>query len=91
MNWVIVWKNLEGLNHDFCVHLLPSSECPESGIFENTLCTQNSTASVSFPHLMYAHPKYTKHIRGLTPDPQAHSFYLDVDPVSAFSVWTFLR
>jgi len=63
-------------NQCYCLH----DECPESGIFENSVCTNNSTASISFPHFMYAHHKYSKHIKGLEPNPDLHSFYLDVDP-----------
>jgi len=63
-------------NQCYCLN----DECPESGIFENSVCTHNSTASISFPHFMYAHHKYNKHIKGLEPNQDLHSFYLDVDP-----------
>lgn len=81
---MIIVRNFANLSLSNSSFFPPTSECPESGIFENSLCTQNSTASVSFPHFMYAHPTYTKHVKGLAPDPQSHSFFLDVDPVSAF-------
>ncbi|XP_053200433.1 lysosome membrane protein 2-like [Panonychus citri] len=54
--------------------------CPANGIFNISICTHGSPASISFPHYLFADPVYTKNIQGLHPDPEKHSFYMDIEP-----------
>lgn len=35
---------------------------------------------VSLPHLLYASPSITEAVEGLSPDPQLHEFFMDVEP-----------
>lgn len=42
---------------------------------------------VSLPHFLYASPEVHSNIEGLHPNPEEHSTYLDVEPVSKYIIY----
>lgn len=67
------------------------SSCPPNGIFNTSICTHGSPASISFPHYLFADPVYTDNIQGLHPDPEKHIFYMDLEPNLGIPVETKAR
>ncbi|XP_022700951.1 scavenger receptor class B member 1-like isoform X2 [Varroa jacobsoni] len=48
--------------------------------FPNGVLDLNAPIVVSLPHLLYASPSITEAVEGLSPDPQLHEFFMDVEP-----------
>ncbi|KAG5876516.1 hypothetical protein JTB14_015442 [Gonioctena quinquepunctata] len=56
--------------------------CAPSGFFNVSLCQYDSPILISFPHFYLANDSYRTELEGISPpDPEKHSFYMDVQPV----------
>ena len=45
-------------------------------------CRFGSPAFLSLPHFLHGDPQLRELVNGMQPDPEAHSFYFAVEPVS---------
>lgn len=59
-------------------------ECMWSGVMNVSACRFGSPAFLSLPHFLYADPALREAVEGMAPDPDKHSFYFAVEPVSIF-------
>ncbi|XP_048199086.1 scavenger receptor class B member 1 isoform X1 [Perognathus longimembris pacificus] len=62
-------------NEGFC-------PCLESGILNVSTCRFNAPLFLSHPHFYNADPVLAEAVLGLHPDPQEHSLFLDIHPVT---------
>ncbi|XP_040064235.1 scavenger receptor class B member 1 [Ixodes scapularis] len=51
-----------------------------SGAVDIGPCQHNLPAALSFPHFYLADPSYSDKVEGMKPDPDRHSFTLDMEP-----------
>lgn len=66
-------------NQCFCPQGPP---CAPSGFFNVSLCQYDSPILLSFPHFYLAEDKYRTAVEGISPpDPDKHTFYMDVQPM----------
>lgn len=56
--------------------------CPPSGVADISPCQHGSPSAASLPHFLFGDPVLFERIRGLTPNPKLHEFYMDIEPVS---------
>lgn len=45
-------------------------------------CRFDTPSFLSLPHFLYADPALRDAVEGMAPDPEKHSFYFSVEPVS---------
>uniref|UniRef100_A0A6A7G0B9 Scavenger receptor class B member 1 n=1 Tax=Hirondellea gigas TaxID=1518452 RepID=A0A6A7G0B9_9CRUS len=64
-------------NECYCVGGPP---CLGGGLFNASICQFGSPAVVSWPHFYQADKKYLDAVDGLSPDPEKHSFFVDLSP-----------
>jgi len=66
-------------NSCFCPQGPP---CTPSGFFNVSFCQYDSPILISFPHFYLADDSYRTRFEGISPpDPEKHSFYMDVQPL----------
>jgi hypothetical protein len=58
-------------------------ECLPQGVINTTECMLSSPSYVSYPHFLDADPFYRDQVKGMKPDPDIHSCYITVEPVSS--------
>ncbi|KAL1117907.1 hypothetical protein AAG570_004220, partial [Ranatra chinensis] len=57
--------------------------CAPHGLMNVSLCQYDSPVMLSFPHFYLADPKLREAVEGISePDPEKHSFWLDVQPTT---------
>ena len=49
------------------------------------ICIVGSPIYMSWPHFLHGSEELIRGVEGLSPDPEKHSFILDVDPVSTLA------
>ncbi|XP_071035326.1 uncharacterized protein [Parasteatoda tepidariorum] len=70
----------------------PDNACYEvngeraSGVLDVGPCQFDAPALLSYPHFHMADPSYVKAINGLSPKLDAHGSYLEVEPISGFTM-----
>ena len=57
--------------------------CPDNGVANVSAGSFGAPLFVSFPHFLYANKSWTKHLKGLHPNPEKHGFYFDLEPTLA--------
>ena len=77
-------------NQCFCV-ADPSAPCGQQGLFNISACKFGAPMSISWPHFLHGDPKLLEDVEGLKPNPAQHEFFIDFQPVSAFSTLTTER
>uniref|UniRef100_A0A0A9Z111 Scavenger receptor class B member 1 n=1 Tax=Lygus hesperus TaxID=30085 RepID=A0A0A9Z111_LYGHE len=71
-------------NECFCPSGPP---CAPHGLFNVSLCQYDSPVMISFPHFYLADPRLRDAVEGISePDPEKHSFWLDVQPEMGVSL-----
>ena len=68
---------LDPANSCFC-----DGDCSPSGVLNLTACRFGAPGFVSFPHFHLADPFYTEQVSGMEPDPDRHTLYITLEPVS---------
>ncbi|KAJ8721181.1 hypothetical protein PYW07_001956 [Mythimna separata] len=63
-----------------------NGECLWSGVMNVSACRYGSPAFLSLPHFLHGDAQLRDHVTGMQPDPEAHSFYFAVEPVSISGV-----
>uniref|UniRef100_A0A2L2XXN3 Scavenger receptor class B member 1 n=1 Tax=Parasteatoda tepidariorum TaxID=114398 RepID=A0A2L2XXN3_PARTP len=70
----------------------PDNACYEvhgeraSGVLDVGPCQFDAPALLSYPHFHMADPSYVKAINGLSPKSDVHGSYMDVEPISGFTM-----
>lgn len=62
-----------------------------SGVQDISRCQYGAPVVLSFPHFYFGDPSYLKAVDGLKPNSSLHSFHIDVEPNTGFSVDAAVR
>ncbi|XP_035218521.1 scavenger receptor class B member 1-like isoform X1 [Stegodyphus dumicola] len=62
-----------------------------SGAQDISSCQYGAPVVLSFPHFYFADPSYLKGVDGLRPNSSLHSFHIDVEPNTGFSIDAAVR
>uniref|UniRef100_A0A8C6B9U2 Platelet glycoprotein 4 n=1 Tax=Monodon monoceros TaxID=40151 RepID=A0A8C6B9U2_MONMO len=73
-------------NHCFCTEKIISKNCTSYGVLDIGKCKDGKPVYISLPHFLYASPEISQPIEGLSPNEEEHSTYLDVEPITGFTL-----
>ncbi|XP_019796071.1 platelet glycoprotein 4 [Tursiops truncatus] len=73
-------------NHCFCTEKIISKNCTSYGVLDIGKCKDGKPVYISLPHFLYASPDISQPIEGLSPNEEEHSTYLDVEPITGFTL-----
>ncbi|XP_007467101.1 PREDICTED: platelet glycoprotein 4 isoform X5 [Lipotes vexillifer] len=73
-------------NHCFCTEKIISKNCTSYGVLDIGKCKDGKPVYISLPHFLYASPETSQPIEGLSPNEEEHSTYLDVEPITGFTL-----
>lgn len=73
-------------NHCFCTEKVISNNCTSYGVLDIGKCKQGKPVYISLPHFLHASPDVSEPIEGLNPNEDEHRTYLDVEPITGFTL-----
>ncbi|XP_057589125.1 platelet glycoprotein 4-like [Hippopotamus amphibius kiboko] len=73
-------------NYCFCTEKIISKNCTLYGVLDISKCKERKPVYISLPHFLHASPEIAEHIEGLSPNEEEHSTYLDVEPITGFTL-----
>ncbi|KAM9698632.1 platelet glycoprotein 4-like [Dama dama] len=73
-------------NHCFCTEKIISKDCTLYGVLDISKCKEGKPVYISLPHFLHASPEIAEPIEGLSPNEEEHSTYLDVEPITGFTL-----
>lgn len=73
-------------NHCFCTDREISNNCTFSGVLDISKCKEGKPVIISLPHLLHASPEIAETVEGLNPNEEEHSTFLDVEPITGFTL-----
>uniref|UniRef100_A0A673SP31 Platelet glycoprotein 4 n=1 Tax=Suricata suricatta TaxID=37032 RepID=A0A673SP31_SURSU len=73
-------------NHCFCTEKVISNNCTSYGVLDIGKCKEGKPVYISLPHFLHASPDIAEPIEGLNPNEDEHSTYLDVEPITGFTL-----
>ncbi|XP_004676950.1 PREDICTED: platelet glycoprotein 4 [Condylura cristata] len=73
-------------NHCFCTEKIISKNCTLYGILDISKCKEGKPVYISLPHFLHASPEISIPIEGLHPNEEEHKTYLDVEPITGFTL-----
>uniref|UniRef100_A0A2I3LJ96 Platelet glycoprotein 4 n=5 Tax=Cercopithecinae TaxID=9528 RepID=A0A2I3LJ96_PAPAN len=73
-------------NHCFCTEKIISKNCTSYGVLDISKCKEGKPVYISLPHFLYASPDVSETIDGLNPNEEEHRTYLDIEPITGFTL-----
>uniref|UniRef100_A0AC11AQK0 Uncharacterized protein n=1 Tax=Ovis aries TaxID=9940 RepID=A0AC11AQK0_SHEEP len=73
-------------NHCFCTEKIISKNCTLYGVLDISKCKEGKPVYISLPHFLHGSPELAEPIEGLSPNEEEHSTYLDVEPITGFTL-----
>uniref|UniRef100_A0A8C6CGE4 Platelet glycoprotein 4 n=1 Tax=Moschus moschiferus TaxID=68415 RepID=A0A8C6CGE4_MOSMO len=73
-------------NHCFCTEKIISKNCTLYGVLDIGKCKEGKPVYISLPHFLHGSPELAEPIEGLSPNEEEHSTYLDVEPITGFTL-----
>ncbi|XP_054979788.1 platelet glycoprotein 4-like [Sorex araneus] len=73
-------------NGCFCREKVISHNCTYYGVLDISNCNEGKPVYISLPHFLYATPEIYSNIEGLHQNEEEHSTYLDVEPITGFTL-----
>uniref|UniRef100_A0A8C0MWN5 Platelet glycoprotein 4 n=2 Tax=Canis lupus familiaris TaxID=9615 RepID=A0A8C0MWN5_CANLF len=73
-------------NHCFCTEKVISNNCTSYGVLDIGKCKEGKPVYISLPHFLHASPDIGEPIEGLSPNEDEHTTYLDVEPITGFTL-----
>ncbi|XP_075413764.1 platelet glycoprotein 4 [Tenrec ecaudatus] len=73
-------------NHCFCTEKVISMNCTLYGVLDIGKCKEGKPVYISLPHFLHASPEISQVIEGLHPNEEEHRTYLDVEPITGFTL-----
>lgn len=73
-------------NHCFCTEKVISNNCTSYGVLDIGKCKEGKPVYISLPHFLHASPDVSEPIEGLHPNEDEHKTYLDVEPITGFTL-----
>ncbi|XP_003469862.1 platelet glycoprotein 4 [Cavia porcellus] len=73
-------------NECFCTEKVISNNCTSYGVLDIGKCKEGKPVYISLPHFLHASPDISGPIEGLHPNEEEHRTYLDVEPITGFTL-----
>ncbi|XP_051890108.1 platelet glycoprotein 4 [Pristis pectinata] len=73
-------------NHCYCKDMMITKNCTFAGILGISSCKEGKPIYISLPHFLYASDELVNSIDGMRPNKEEHETFLDVEPVTGFSL-----
>lgn len=73
-------------NDCFCTEKVISKNCTSYGVLDIGKCKEGKPVYISLPHFLHASPDVSEPIEGLNPNEEEHRTYLDVEPITGFTL-----
>ncbi|MEE6481440.1 hypothetical protein FKM82_012866 [Ascaphus truei] len=73
-------------NHCYCTDVELSRNCTAAGLLDLAACQGGKPIFLSLPHYLYASDFILDSVSGLSPSVEEHETYLDVEPVTGFTL-----
>ncbi|XP_023400242.1 platelet glycoprotein 4 [Loxodonta africana] len=73
-------------NHCFCTERIISKNCTSYGVLDIGKCKDGKPVYISLPHFLHASPDIMESVEGLHPNEEEHRTYLDVEPITGFTL-----
>uniref|UniRef100_A0A2K6F9I0 Platelet glycoprotein 4 n=1 Tax=Propithecus coquereli TaxID=379532 RepID=A0A2K6F9I0_PROCO len=73
-------------NHCFCTEAIISKNCTSYGVLDISKCKEGKPVYISLPHFLHASPDISEPIEGLNPNEEEHRTYLDIEPITGFTL-----
>ncbi|XP_005377255.1 PREDICTED: platelet glycoprotein 4 [Chinchilla lanigera] len=73
-------------NECFCTERIVSRNCTSYGVLDISSCKDGKPVYISLPHFLHASPDISEPIEGLSPNEEEHKTYLDVEPITGFTL-----
>ncbi|XP_072529613.1 platelet glycoprotein 4 isoform X2 [Salminus brasiliensis] len=72
-------------NQCFCTNYEATKNCTMAGVLDTKVCT-GSPVFISLPHFLHGSSDLLEAVHGLKPDAEEHSTFLDVEPITGFTL-----
>ncbi|KAB1275901.1 Platelet glycoprotein 4 [Camelus dromedarius] len=73
-------------NHCFCTENVISKNCTLYGVLDISKCKEGKPVYISLPHFLHGSPELAIPIEGLNSNEEEHRTYLDVEPITGFTL-----
>ncbi|XP_037366779.1 platelet glycoprotein 4 [Talpa occidentalis] len=73
-------------NHCFCTEKVISKNCTLYGVLDISKCKEGKPVYISLPHFLHASPEILIPLEGLHPNEEEHRTFLDVEPITGFTL-----
>uniref|UniRef100_A0A2K6SF63 Platelet glycoprotein 4 n=1 Tax=Saimiri boliviensis boliviensis TaxID=39432 RepID=A0A2K6SF63_SAIBB len=73
-------------NHCFCTEKIISKNCTSYGVLDISKCKEGRPVYISLPHFLHSSPDVSEPIDGLNPNEEEHRTYLDIEPITGFTL-----
>ncbi|NXQ41114.1 CD36 protein, partial [Catharus fuscescens] len=75
-----------GDNYCFCTDQEISENCTLAGVLDISACKAKRPVYISLPHFLHASESIQRKVEGLSPNEKEHETYLDIEPVTGFTL-----
>ncbi|CAM4566584.1 hypothetical protein PO909_029154 [Leuciscus waleckii] len=72
-------------NQCYCTDPVITKNCSTAGLLDLTAC-RGTPVYLSLPHFLYGSDDLIQSVIGLNPNPDEHSIFLDVEPITGFTM-----
>ncbi|KAF7666783.1 hypothetical protein LDENG_00092620 [Lucifuga dentata] len=73
-------------NQCFCTDTVVTKNCTMAGVLDIRSCKAGIPIYISLPHFLHGSPSLREDVLGLSPSPEHHFTYLDVEPTTGFTL-----
>nr|XP_057933410.1 platelet glycoprotein 4 [Doryrhamphus excisus] len=73
-------------NHCYCKDPKTTKNCTIAGVLDLSSCQEGNPIYMSLPHFLYGSPSLLEAVQGLRPSEEHHSTFLDVEPMTGFTL-----
>uniref|UniRef100_A0A8C3XG42 Platelet glycoprotein 4 n=1 Tax=Cyanoderma ruficeps TaxID=181631 RepID=A0A8C3XG42_9PASS len=73
-------------NYCFCTDKDISENCTLAGVLDISACKAKRPVYISLPHFLHASESILHSVEGLSPNEKEHETYLDIEPVTGFTL-----
>ncbi|NXD71492.1 CD36 protein, partial [Eolophus roseicapillus] len=73
-------------NYCFCTDQVISKNCTIAGVLDISACKAGRPVFISLPHFLHASESILHDVEGLSPNEQEHETFLDVEPITGFTL-----
>ncbi|XP_057879099.1 platelet glycoprotein 4 [Melospiza georgiana] len=73
-------------NYCFCTDVEISKNCTIAGVLDISACKEKKPVYISLPHFLHASESVLNDTEGLSPNEKEHETYLDIEPITGFTL-----